>query len=90
MANKMFTRSISVFSIKAYRVGWENGKPVAEKTGEIQAEATYMNNTVARKLLKEAGFDCPRGTQIQFDEIDKKQYGMTVEEFMQYAHVIEE
>ena len=85
----MFTRTIATYKASAYHIAWEDDKPI----GEVFAETTYPavsdNKGVARAALKEAGFDIPRGTEIRVTKVDEELYGLTLEEFMRYAHKLE-
>ena len=85
----MFTRTINTFKATAYTVGWDGDKPIAEKLGEVVYNAASDNDSMARAALKESGVACPRGTKIKVEKIAEEVYGMTVEEFMAYAHKVE-
>lgn len=88
-ANQMFTRTITTWKATAYGISWEGDTPKAVKLGSAEFVATNATKTDARKALKAAGIDCPRGTEIRLEEVEAVVYGMSVETFMQYAKPIE-
>ena len=84
----MISRSITRYKISAYKVVKVNGEHVVETVGETEACATSINMTIARKALEDAGIKCPRGTTIDFEEIDTVLYAMPVEQFIELAQPI--
>ena len=77
------TRTIPIYKAEAFRVSWREGKPFADKLGEAEF---YLNGTktAARKALKAAGVDCPRGTEITITEIGEKHVTIPMDVAMQY------
>ena len=85
----MFTRTITTYKATAYTIKWVDGKPEAAELGSAEFVAASASKTDARKALKAAGVNCPRGTEVIIDEVEQVVYGMSVEEFMQHAQPIE-
>lgn len=84
----MITRSITRYKAVAYKVVKKDGEFVVENAGETEFVATSANMTIARQALKQAGIACPRGTNVDFEEIDTVLYSMSVDDFMKVAQPI--
>lgn len=85
----IITRTLSTYKVQAVNVGVKNGKANVEVMGEATYTATAPSKTLARKALKGAGVNVPRGTQILTDEIETVKYGVSLEEFLAIAKPIE-
>lgn len=82
------TRTITTYKASAYKVVWKNGKPEAALVGEAVYQGSD-SKTEARAALKNAGIECPRGTEVLIEKISETLYAMDVETFMEYAQPIE-
>lgn len=86
----MFTRTITTYKATAYGIGKdENGKRAIVELGHVEYVGASTSQTDARKALKAAGINVPRGTDVEIEKLEEVTYGMTVEEFMSLAHPIE-
>ena len=86
---QMFTRTITEYKATAYAIKWVDGKPEADELGSATFVGAHVSKTEARAALKAAGVECKRGTEVRIEEVGATVYGMSVEEFMQYARPIE-
>ncbi len=86
---QMFTRTITEYKATAYAIKWVDGKPEADELGSATFVAAHASKTDARAALKAAGVTVKRGMEIRVEEVGTTVYGMSVEEFMQYARPIE-
>ena len=86
----MFTRTIQTFRAKAYKLAIdEDGEPTAELIATIDYQGVSDSEAAGRKALREAGYKIPRGCKVDVKKVKEEIYGMSVEEFMQYAHKVE-
>lgn len=85
----MFTRTINTYKATASELRKVDGQKVAVDLGSVVYAGASDNESAARKALKAAGVPCPRGTFIDIELVGSKTYGMTVDEFMKYAHEVE-
>lgn len=88
---KMFTRTISTFEVTAYEPKWDMDKGTGKllEVGRCEYVAASTTPTEARAALKAAGVPVRKGMQVKIEKIAEKTYGMTVDEFMAHAHIIE-
>ena len=83
------TRTITTWNASAYRIAWVDGQPTADLIGQVD----YMGSdskTEARAALKEAGYDCPRGTEVVITKVSEQLYAMPVETFLKHARKVEQ
>ena len=85
---QMITRTISTNHVTAYQLEIFEGAPHVYKIAEADVQGTKLNETQARAALRAKGFSVPRNCTIQIEETAGKVYGMSVEDFMKYAHEI--
>ena len=81
----MITRSITRYKASAYKVVKKDDKFEVENVGEVEFSATAANMTTARQALQDAGIKCPRGTTVDFEEIETVLYAISIEDFMKVA-----
>ena len=88
---KMFTRTITTFEATAFVPKWDMAKGVGklEEVGRAQYVAASTNNTEARAALKAAGVPVKKGMQIRIEKVSEEVYGMTIEQFMAHAQLID-
>ena len=88
---KMFTRTITTFAAIAYEAKWDMDKGTGKlvEVGRCEYVAASTTPTEARAALKAAGVPVRKGMQVKIGKIAEQTYGMTVDEFMQHAHIIE-
>ena len=84
----MITRSITRYKASAYKVVKKDGEFVVDSLGETEFAATAANLTIARQALEKAGIKCPRGTTVDFEEIESVLYAMPADEFIKLAQPI--
>ena len=85
----MFTRTVKTYKATAFELEIKDGEPVANIIGSAVYSASSDSEGTARKALKNNGTYVPRGAKINVECIGEKKYGMTVDEFMQYAHEVD-
>ena len=86
----MVTRKFKTFRATAFRLDAgrdESGNIVATviELGDTSYTAPHSTDTLARKMLRAAGVDCPRGVQVKVEEIAEHTYGVTDEDFLAAA-----
>lgn len=86
---QMFTRSIKTLKATAKAAKRVGNDAVLETVGSVTYTAANDSEGAARKALHAAGIPTPRGTVVIVEVIGEKVFGMTVDEFMQYAHEVE-
>lgn len=89
MANK-FTRTIKTFEAKAYQLEKKDGEVKPAVIAKVVYSAASEAESHARKAFKENGIYVPRGCKVIIDCIGTKKYALSVDEFMQYAHEVED
>ena len=89
MANK-FTRTVKTFEAKAYQLQKEGGEIKTVLIGSVVYSAASDAESHARKAFKDNGFYVPRGCKIIIDCIGTKKFALSIDEFMQYAHEVED
>lgn len=86
---QMFTRSIKTLQATAKALKANGEDAVIETLGSVTYTAANDSEGAARKALHAAGIPTPRGTVVSVKVIGEKVFGMTVDEFMKYAHEVE-
>lgn len=86
----MVTRKFKAFRATAFRMNAtrdESGEIIAtvNELGSTEYTAPHSTDTLARKMLRAAGVDCPRGVQVRVEEIGVHTYGVTDEDFLASA-----
>lgn len=79
------TRTIETYKATAVKLSFKDGQPHADVIGTAEFHGTHATKGEARKALKDAGFDVPRGTEITIEVVASEVYGCTFEEFMAIA-----
>ena len=82
----MFTRTINDYQATA--IGLDDNAERVE-LGTIRYSATNDNASAARAAFKRAGIAVPNGSKVKVVEVGQTIYGMTIEEFVANAHIIE-
>ena len=86
----MFTRTVTTYRASAWElIETDDGDLEKNLIAVTDYQAVSDNVAAARSALREAGYNIPRGTKITVKEIKSEVYGMSVEEFMRYAHKVE-
>lgn len=85
----MFTRTLTTYEANAFTIDVENGEAVTKSLGHCSYIGTHASQAEARKALKAAGVEVPRGAKVIVKELESATYGCTVEDFMSVAKVIE-
>lgn len=81
----MITRTIETYQATAVKLSFKDGQPCADVLGTAQFTGTHATKADARKALKAAGIDVPRGTEISIEVVGSEVYGCDLDEFMQVA-----
>lgn len=90
----MITRKFKTFSATAFKMiakATESGELAAtvEPVGACEFIAPHATDTIARKQLRAHGIECPRGIQVHVEEVGEHTYGITEEDFLANATVID-
>lgn len=85
----MFTRTITTFEVTAVKLSFVGGEAKADVIGRTTYFGTAASKNEARKALKAAGYDIPRGTEINIEKLEEVTYGCTIDKFMEVAQPIE-
>lgn len=82
------TRTISDYEVIATKIAVKDGKPEVEEVAKARFFGTKPSMTEARRALKAAGFDVPRGCTLAVNEVESAAYACTVEQFLSVASPI--
>ena len=82
------TRTVNEYEAKAIVADMKTMQFV--EVGPATYTDTAANATHARAALKEAGFDVPRGSQVESELKGSVLYRMTIDDFMAQAERVEE
>lgn len=85
----MFTRTLTTYEANAFTIDVQDGEAITKSLGHCSYIGTHASIAEARKALKAAGIEIPRGAKIIVKELESATYGCSVEEFMTVAKVIE-
>lgn len=85
----MFTRTINTYHASAYSLELVGGQPTAKLIGEAEYQATTPSAAAARRALKQAGVDVPRGAQIVSEVTDSATFACSIDEFLSIAHRVD-
>lgn len=85
----MITRTIETYEATAVKLSFKDGQPHAEVLGTAQFTGTHATKADARKALKAAGVDVPRGTEVSIETVKSEVYGCDLDEFMKIAQPVE-
>lgn len=86
MAAKI-TRTFTVYEIVAYMLN-DSNPPEVEEYARVQVTDTSMNDRKARVAFRDAGVTLPKHSIVKWADCEAVTYGMTVEEFMAHAEII--
>lgn len=81
----MITRTIETYKATAVKLSFQDGQPHADVLGSAEFTGTHATKGDARKALKAAGVDVPRGTEVTIETVKSEVYGVDMEEFMKIA-----
>lgn len=79
------TRTIETYKATAVKLSFKDGQPHADVIGTAEFHGTHATKAEARKALKEAGFEMPRGTEVTIEVVASEVYGCSFEDFMAIA-----
>lgn len=85
----MITRTIESYKATAVKLSFLDGQPHADVLGTAEFTGTHATKADARKALKAAGVDVPRGTEITIETVKSEVYGVNMDDFMQIAVPVE-
>lgn len=86
MAAKI-TRTFTVYEVVAYMLNDAN-PPEVEEYARVQVTDTSMNDRKARAAFRDAGVELPKHSIVKWADCEAVTYGMTTEEFMAHAEII--
>lgn len=83
-------RVITTYRATAYKVDTTSVPPTFEPYATVEYAATGTSETAARKALRSAGHDVPKGTYVTVAEVGTHTYECSLDEFLSVAHRIEQ
>ena len=85
----MITRTVETYKATAVKLSFQDGQPHADVLGTAEFTGTHATKAEARKALKGAGVDVPRGTEVTIETVKSEVYGVDMDEFMKIAVPVE-
>lgn len=82
-------RVITTYRATAYNVDAQTVPPTFKPYATVEYPAASASETLARKALREAGHDVPKGTYVTVAEVATHTYECSLGEFLSVAHVVE-
>lgn len=82
-------RVITTYRATAYNVDAQTVPPAFKPYATVEYPAASASETLARKALREAGHDVPKGTYVTVAEVATHTYECSLGEFLSVAHVVE-
>ena len=82
-------RVITTYRATAYNVDAQSVPPIFKPYATVEYPAASASETLARKALREAGHDVPKGTYVTVAEVATHTYECSLGEFLSVAHVVE-
>lgn len=82
-------RVVTTFKATAYNVDAQTVPPTFKPYATVEYPAASASETLARKALREAGHDVPKGTYITVAEKETRTYECSLADFLSVAHVVE-
>lgn len=87
---QVITRTVKTYKAQVVSVGRDEDGNLTVITGDsVTYESASPNDAVARAAFKAAGIPQKRGTQFEHELVKEVTYGITVEDFMAHAFVVE-
>lgn len=83
-------RVITTYRATAYKVDTTTVPPTFEPYAAVEYAATGTSETAARKALRNAGHEVPKGTYVTVAEVGTHTYECSLDEFLSVAHRIEQ
>ena len=83
-------RVITTYRATAYKVDTTTVPPTFEPYAVVEYAATGTSETAARKALRNAGHEVPKGTYVTVAEVGTHTYECSLDEFISVAHRIEQ
>ena len=83
-------RVITTYRATAYKVDKSTIIPTFEPYATVEYAATGTSETAARKALRNAGYEVPKGTYVTVSEVGTDTYECSLDEFLSVAHRIEQ
>lgn len=82
-------RVVTTFRATAYNVDAQTVPPTFKPYATVEYPAASASETLARKALREAGNDVPKGTYVTVAEVATHTYECTLADFLSVAHIVE-
>lgn len=83
-------RVVTTYKTVAYNVDPITTPPTFKPYASVEYPAASASETLARKALREAGYDVPKGTYITVAEMETHTYECSLADFLSVAHVVED
>lgn len=82
-------RVITTYRATAYKVDTTAVPPTFEPYAAVEYAAPGTSETLARKALRNAGHEVPKGTYVTVAEVGTHTYECSLDEFLSVAHIVE-
>ena len=82
-------RVITTYRATAYKVDTTTVPPTFEPYATVEYAAPGTSETAARKALRNAGHDVPKGTYVTVAECCTHTYECSLDEFLSVAHIVD-
>ena len=82
-------RVVTTFKATAYNVDAKTVPPTFKSYATVEYPAASASETLARKALRNAGHEVPKGTYVTVAEVGTHTYECSLDEFLSVAHIVE-
>lgn len=82
-------RVVTTFKATAYHVDATTVPPTFKPYATVEYAAAGNSETAARKALRKAGHEVPKGTYVTVAEVGTHTYECSFDEFLSVAHIVE-
>lgn len=82
-------RVVTTYKATAYQVDTETVPPTFKAYATVEYAAAGASESAARKALRNAGNDVPKGTYVTVAEVATHTYECSLDEFLSVAHIVE-
>ena len=82
-------RVVTTFKATAYNVDAKIVPPTFKPYATVEYPAASASETIARKALRNAGHEVPKGTYVTVAEVGTHTYECSLDEFLSVAHIVE-
>ena len=82
-------RVITTYRATAYNVDANTVPSTFKPYATVEYAAAGASETAARKALRNAGHEVPKGTYVTVAEVGTHTYECSLDEFLSVAHIVE-